>query len=43
MLDKVLQMFEMDSVEIKREICYIFANMVFLGDRQRLEHLLLSK
>jgi importin subunit alpha-1 len=43
LIDKVLMLFELDSSEVKREICYIFANMTFLGDRGKVKQLILSK
>lgn len=41
LIDKVLTLFELDSSEVKREICYVFGNMVFLGDKNRIRNLIL--
>ena len=33
-MTKVLSLFETDSNDVKREICYIFSNMAHAGDQQ---------
>ena len=43
LIDKVLTLFELDSADVKREICYIFGNMVFLGDQSKVKNLIISK
>lgn len=43
LVKKVLDLFERDSNEVKREICYIFSNMINMGDKNTIFELFMQE